>query len=136
MGIKVADSTVKALAASLNFRKMRQEIIASNIANAETPGYKAKRLDFEDALQRALDIDKTQSLQVNDERQYNVGGGGFANLEPTVYEDDDGITSADGNTVDREKEMAMMAENKILFDASVQLLNKKLGLLKYAVQSE
>lgn len=136
MGIKVSDSTVKALAASLNFRKMRQEIIASNIANAETPGYKAKRLDFEDALQRALDIDKQQSLQVSDDRQYNVGGGGFANLEPTVYEDDDGVTSTDGNTVDREKEMAMMAENKILFDASVQLLNKKLGLMKYAVQSE
>lgn len=136
MGIKIADSTVKALVASLNFRKMRQELIASNVANAETPGYKAKRLDFEAALQRAIDVDHLQSLHTNDDRQYNVGGGGFDNLEPTVYEDDDGVTSDDGNTVDREKEMAMMAENKILFDASVQLLNKKMGLLKYAVQQE
>jgi flagellar basal-body rod protein FlgB len=136
MGIKIADSTIKALEASLNFRKMRQEIIAANIANAETPGYKAKRLDFEAALQRALDIDHKQSLLTNDERQYNIGGGGFDNLEPTMYEDNDGVVSEDGNSVDREKEMALMAENKILFDASVQLLNKKLGLLKYAVQSE
>lgn len=136
MGVKVADSTVKALVASLNFRKMRQELIASNIANAETPGYKAKRLDFEAALQRAIDVDHLQTLRTDDDRQYNVGGGGFDNLEPTVYEDYDGVTSDDGNTVDREKEMAMMAENKILFDASVQLLNKKMGLMKYAVQSE
>ena len=133
--MQISDATVKALAASLNFRQMRQELISSNIANAETPGYKAKRLSFEDALQRALDIDHQQSLHSSDERHFNVGGGGFSNLEPEVYNDPNGIVSEDGNTVDRDKEMALMAENKILYDASVQLLNKKLGLLKYAIQS-
>lgn len=55
--MNVNDKTLKALAASLNFRQMRQEIISSNIANADTPGYKAKRVDFEKALARALDVD-------------------------------------------------------------------------------
>jgi flagellar basal-body rod protein FlgB len=44
--------------------------------------------------------------------------------------------SQDGNTVDRDQEMADMAENKIMYDASVQLLNKKLALMKYAVGSD
>lgn len=134
--MKIEDKTLKALAASLNFRQMRQEIISSNIANAETPGYKTKRISFEEALARALDVDGQQSLDTDDDRHYDVGSGGFNNLQPEVYEDPNGVVSEDGNTVDRDKEMAMMAQNKVLYDASVQLLNKKLGLMKYAVGSE
>lgn len=130
------DKTLKALATSLNFRQMRQELLSSNIANAETPGYKAKRLDFEEALARALDVDGNESMLTSDERHFDVGSGGFNNLQPDIYEDPNGVVSDDGNTVDRDAEMAKMAENKIMFDASVQLLNKKLGLLKYAVSSE
>lgn len=132
----IEDRTLKTLATALNMRQMRQELIASNVANAETPGYKAKRIDFEEALARAIDLDEQQSLKSNDERHFNVGGGGFENLEPTIYEDANGILSEDGNTVDRDAEMAKMAENKILYDATVQLLNKKLGLLKYVIGAE
>jgi len=134
--MRADDTTIKTLAAALNFRQMRQELITANIANAETPGYKAKRIDFEEALARAIDLDKTQSLDVDDPDHFNVGGGGFNNLEPTVFEDPNGVVSEDGNTVNRDDEMARMAENKILFDATVQLLNKKLGLMKYAIGSE
>ena len=134
--MKVEDKTMRALAASINFRQMRQELITSNIANAETPGYKAKRIGFEEALSRALDVDGEQSLNVEDERHFDVGSGGFNNLQPEVFEDPNGLVSEDGNTVDRDKEMSLMAKNKILYDASVQLLNKKLGLMKYAIGSE
>lgn len=136
MDIISGDRTIKALATSLNFRQVRQDIISSNIANSETPGYKAKKIDFEEALQRALDIDGQQSLQVENSQHFNVGQGGFKNLQPEIYDDPNGIVSEDGNTVDRDAEMANMAENKILYDASVQLLNKKLGMLKYAVVQE
>ena len=134
--MKIEDKTMQALAASINFRQMRQELITSNIANAETPGYKAKRIGFEEALSRALDVDGHQSLNVDDERHFDVGSGGFNNLQPEVYEDPNGVVSEDGNTVDRDSEMSLMAKNKILYDASVQLLNKKLGLMKYAIGSE
>ncbi|RLA64134.1 MAG: flagellar basal body rod protein FlgB [Epsilonproteobacteria bacterium] len=134
--MNIEDSTLKALSTSLNLRQMRQEIISGNIANAETPGYKAKRIDFEEALARALDIDEMQTLQGDDPRHYNVGGGGFDNLQAQVFDDPNGVISDDGNTVNRDDEMAKMAENKILFDASIQLLNKKLGLMKYAVGTE
>lgn len=134
--MELNDKTLKSLAASLNMRQMRQEIIASNVANSETPDYKSKRLDFEEALARAIDLDKSQAMKTSDEKHYNVGGGGFKSLSPQVYEDPNGDIGVDGNTVDRDKEMAKMAENKILFDASIQLFNKKMGLLKYILNSE
>lgn len=133
--MKIDDATIQALAASLKYRQLRQELIASNIANAETPGYKAKKLDFEEALARALDTDGELKMKTSDSKHFNVGGGGFNNLQPEIYEDANGIVSPDGNNVDRDQEMAEMAENKIMYDASVQLLNKKLGLLKYAITS-
>ena len=132
--MNVNDKTLEALAASLNFRQMRQEIISSNIANADTPNYKAKRLDFENALARALDVDGHLGMKSSDKKHYNVGSGEFDNLEPEIYQDPNGVVSEDGNTVDRESELAKMAENKVLYDATVQLLNKKLGLMKYAIQ--
>lgn len=130
------DKTIQALSTSLNFRQMRQEVISSNIANAETPGFKAKRLDFENALARAIDLDGNMQLQSDNKGHYNVGNGGFDNLQPEVYEDSNGVVSEDGNTVERDEEMARMARNKILYDASIQLLNKKLGLMKYAISAE
>lgn len=134
--MKVEGKTLQALAASLNLRQIRHEVLTSNIANADTPGYKAKRVDFESALQRALDVDGNLEMLTSDEKHFDVGNGGFDNLQPEIYEDPNGIVSEDGNTVDRDAEMAKMAENKILYDASVKLLNKKLGMLKYTINSE
>lgn len=134
--MNVNDKTLKALASAIKFREMRQEIISSNVANSETPGYKAKRLDFESALARALDVDGEMGMKVESGKHYDVGSGGFDNLQPELINDPNGIVSEDGNTVDREAEMAKMTENKIMYDALVQLVNKKMGLMKYAVQSE
>lgn len=134
--MNVNDKTLKALAASLNFRQMRQEVISSNIANADTPGYKAKRVDFEAALARALDVDGEMKMKTGDDEHFDVGSGGFDNLEPDIYEDSNGVVSEDGNTVDREQELAKMAENRILYDAAVQLLNKKIGLMKYTISND
>lgn len=132
----VNDKTLKALTTALNFREMRQELISSNVANANTPGFKAKKLDFEEALARALDVDGQMQMNVNDERHHNVGNGGFNNLEPEIYDNPNGVVSENGNTVDVEAEMAKMAENKLMYDALVQLINKKMGIMKYAINSE
>lgn len=134
--MEVSDKTTQALAAALNMRQLRQELINSNVANADTPGYKAKRLDFEEALAQALDSDGKLGMNTNNPEHFAVGSGGFASLKPTVYEDPNGEVKENGNTVDRDAEMAEMNENKIQYDAAVQLLNKKMGMLKYAITSE
>jgi flagellar basal-body rod protein FlgB len=132
----VNDKTLKALTTALNFREMRQELISSNVANANTPGYKAKKLDFEQALARALDVDGNMRMVTGSDRHHTVGNGGFDNLEPEIYDDPNGVVAENGNTVDVEAEMAKMAENKLMYDALVQLINKKMGIMKYAINSE
>ncbi len=132
----VNDKTLSALTTALNFREMRQEVISSNIANANTPGFKSKKVDFEEALARALDTDGQMQMNITDERHFDVGNGGFDNLEPEIYDDPNGIVSENGNTVDTEAEMGRMAENKLMYDALVQLVNKKMGLMKYAINNE
>lgn len=133
--MEINDKTMQALQAAMKFRQLKQEVHAANIANAETPNYKAQKLDFEEALARALDTDGQMNMATSDSKHFNVGNGGFNNLEPEIYDDPNGVVNPNGNTVDRDKELAEMAENKLLYDASVQLINKKFGLLKYTVGS-
>lgn len=127
------DKTTNALGASINFRQLRQNVQTANIANAETPGYKAKKLDFEDALSRAVDINGLGAMSVDHPDQFAVNGNSIANTRVDVYDNPDIAMNNDGNTVDLEREMADLADNQIAYKAAIQLINKKLGGLAYAV---
>ncbi len=130
------DRSMNALSQSLNFRQLRNDLISSNIANADTPGYKAKEINFEDSLARSINTDGQQKLNTFSENHYDVGEGGLDNLELEVTESTNNHESLDGNNVNRDEEFANLAENRILYDASIQLMNKKLGLIKYAISSD
>ncbi|MCB9025910.1 MAG: flagellar basal body rod protein FlgB [Bdellovibrionaceae bacterium] len=126
------DKTTQALGASVNFRLLRNNVTSSNIANAETPGYKAKKLDFEGALSRAIDLQGLNALNTSHEDHVPVGSGSISNLRADIYDNPDINMNNDGNTVDLEKEMSNLAENTILYKAALKLINKKLAALKYA----
>ena len=126
------DKTTRALGASANLRLLRQNITATNIANAETPGFKAKKVDFEEALSRAIDHEGLGKVHVSDEEHFLLGQGALSRIRADVYDNPDINLSNDGNTVDLEKEMASLNENTILYRAALQLINKKLGALRYA----
>lgn len=126
------DKTTNALATTLNMRQVRHNVTSSNIANAETPGYQAKKMDFEGALQRALDLDGMNSLSTSSPEHIPVGGVSVKSTRPDIYEDPEGVPGNDGNTVDVEKEMSALSENAILYKAALQLINKKMAALKYA----
>jgi flagellar basal-body rod protein FlgB len=127
------DKTTSALGASLNMRLLKHNVTSSNVANAETPGYHAKKVDFEDALARALDIDGMNTLSTTHPDHFPGGGDVAARAQPDVYENPEGAVNNDGNTVDLEKEMSNLAENQIMYKAALQLINKKLAALRYAV---
>ena len=114
----IFDKTTDALAASLNFRGQKHNVTASNIANAETPGYHAKTVDFEEALSRALNAENPTSA--------------IARTKTSIYDNPDAAVTNDGNSVNLENEMAALQENTILYKAALQLMNKKLGAMKYA----
>ncbi len=129
---EIFDKTTKGLATSLNMRQLRHNVISSNIANAETPNYHAKKLDFEEALGRALDIDDLRGISVTHSEHFPISGSGPNGIRPDVYENPEGVINNDGNTVDLEKEMSALSENNILYKSALQLINKKMAALKYA----
>lgn len=128
----VFDKTTDALAASINFRNLRHNVTASNLANAETPGYKAKVLDFEDALARAIDLEGMNAANKAGPDDFAMGSGAISRAKADIYENPEGNVTNDGNSVDMEREMSNLQENSILYKAALQLINKKLGSLRYA----
>ena len=116
MSIKVFDQTFESLSRALDLRTENQTVIASNIANADTPGYQAKELNFEKALARAIET-KEDVEQVRGE----------------IHNQINNVVKEDGNTVDRDAEMVSLAQNQLLYDAAADLVKKKLALLKYAI---
>lgn len=129
----IFDKTTDSLGAALNFRQLRHGVTSSNIANAETPGYKAKVVEFEEALNRAIDLDGAGAMTATAPEHFAMGPGSIGKARADVYDNPDVNVTNDGNTVDLEKEMATLQENSILYKAALQLINKKLGALKYAV---
>ena len=127
------DKTTRALGAVANLRQTRNNVVAANIANAETPGYQAKSVDFEDALARALDLEKLNDNEEFRPGHYPVSRGALSRVRADIYDNPDVQVNNDGNTVDLHKEMAALAENAIMYKAAIQLINKKMAALKYAV---
>lgn len=129
---QIFDKTIKALNASIQMRQLRQNVINANIANAETPNYHAKKLDFEQALTSALHREDQGNMHVEHDEHFAMGKGAIGRLRADVYDNPEINYSNDGNTVDLEKEMANQLQNSIMYDAATKLINKKLAALKYA----
>jgi flagellar basal-body rod protein FlgB len=83
------DKTTSALQSSIGMRQLRHNLTSANIANAETPGYHAKKMDFEEALSRALDLDGLRSMSTTNEGHMVVGGK-TAKVRPDIYENPEG----------------------------------------------
>lgn len=126
----VFDRTVALLGRTLDLRQQNQQAIASNIANAETPGYVPVRLQFEDNLRRALAGEGRPSAATSPAHFPLGGSGGIEKAQARVLKTPDGGIG-DRNGVRADQEMIALAENQILYEAAVQMLNKKLGILKY-----
>ncbi|MBU6154109.1 MAG: flagellar basal body rod protein FlgB [Bdellovibrionales bacterium] len=127
----IFDTTISSLNQNLNLRLENQNVISANIANADTPGYKAKTVNFEHAMREAMNTHEGVKLEVSDSNHF--GSRGPDAVVADVYDDPNGVESLDGNTVDRAGEMAKMKENEILYNASIEALRKKLGMLEYGI---
>jgi flagellar basal-body rod protein FlgB len=119
---------------SLNQRSRRSEVITANIANAETPGYRAFGYDFEKQLQDLAKMNEPIAVKVSDPRHLkNNFTQADGSMKPDVYVRPTESVDQDGNTVDMDTEMAQLAQNQILFRTAVETLNRKIGTLKYAI---
>jgi flagellar basal-body rod protein FlgB len=118
---------------ALNLRTFRQQVLASNIANADTPGYKARDIDFGAALQEiAAGREANLSLRTSDARHMSQDSNG-GNPAKLLYRDPV-QPSIDGNTVDMNMERNRFAENAVHIDANLTFLNAKIKTLLAALQ--
>lgn len=125
------DKTIKSLNAAMQMRQLKSNVVSANIANAETPGYRAKKMDFEGSLKRAIDLEELGKMHVSHDDHFLMGQGAIGRIRPDIYDNPEINYNNDGNTVDLEKEMAALNENTILYNAATKLINKKLAALKY-----
>jgi len=109
--------------AALNLRAARQELIASNIANADTPNYKARDIDFTSALQGALQGSSEKLVVATTAPGHLSGTTGDSVMGAPVMYRKPVQPSADGNTVDMDVEQAQFADNALRYEASVRFVS-------------
>ena len=116
--------------AALGLRNKKNEIIASNIANAATPNYKARDLDFNSEMSRHL---KTGNLTTTNEKHFSlmrpVSHKGVSFREPLQQ-------SLDGNTVELAVEQMEFSENSVRYSTTLSFLNSKISGLMTAIRGE
>lgn len=116
----------------MDLRQRRQEMIAANIANADTPGYKARRLEFEDLLR--------DSLPPPDELPMARTSGSHMPvalklpLEGDLQEVETPIPKKDQNSVDLEQEMARQSANQLLYNYAAQSMGGQISQLRMIIQ--
>ena len=121
---------------ALGFRAQRAEVLANNIANADTPNYKARDMDFSSVL--AAESDKQQKGRIALERtdSRHIEAEGLAMMDDTLKYRTPMQPSIDQNTVDAHLEQSNYAENAVGFQASFTLLNSKFKGLVSALRGE
>lgn len=122
-------------AVALQLRARRAEILAANLANADTPHYKARDLDFKAALQAAAGQRSATALRTTHPRHIGAPGSDPA-ARAELRHRAATQPSADGNTVDTQREQAAFAENALQYQASLTFLNGKIRSLKTAIKGE
>ena len=125
--------------AALGLRSQRQSVLASNIANGDTPNYKARDIDFTSALQAALDkaspsanatLKTTAGKHFSTPRQ---DGTTMADGTPLLYR---GVVqgAVDGNTVDMDVERNQFADNAVRYEAGITAINAQIKTMMAAIQ--
>lgn len=119
---------------SLALRTQRAEVLASNLANVDTPNYKARDIDFKSALSNQISQQSQSSaMRTSNSRHISTmsHAGGAEMLYRTPSQ-----PSLDGNTVDEQAELSRFAKNTLDFQASFQFLNGKFKGLSKAIKGE
>ena len=123
---------------ALGLRQQRHQILASNIANADTPNYKARDIDFGSELKKAVEQGRASggglALARTSERHLE-GQEAATPRQELLYRVPD-QPSLDGNTVDMDRERTQFADNAVRYQAALTLINSRIQGLKNAMQPE
>jgi len=134
-GLRLFDFTHQLLELSMRVRGARHEVLSANIANADTPGFRPKDLDFESVIQTAMEFD---DRPVSRERQMDEMLSGPLGFEASVYEPSSGgqrhgEERLDGNRVSLDRQIALLNENALSYEANLTLFSRALAKLRYVI---
>lgn len=123
---------------ALRVRAQRQELLAANIANADTPNYKARDLDFSAAMTQAVAEQKTTTSNpvLSQIAQLNLSGTNPNHNNNTALFRRVTQGSVDGNTVDMDVERNQFVDNGLRYEASLTLVNAQLKQMLAAIQGQ
>ncbi len=119
---------------ALSLRAYRQQVLASNIANADTPNYKAQDFDFASALKGAVAGRQTGDLPIDRTNPAHLAGNSGGGLVRLMYRTP-AQDSVDGNTVDMDVERTQFSENAIQYQAGLAFVTHQLKTLMTAIQA-
>lgn len=133
---KIFGTTVDLLGKTIDLRARNHNMISANLANAETPGYTPTALSFEQELKDALKGKKAGAPTMTSSGHIPLKGkaDSLQAVQGHVVETPTSSQGMDNNGVELESEMGRMVENQIMYNASVQMLNKKFEILKTAIK--
>lgn len=126
------DSALGSLPQALAARAQRTEILASNMANAETPGYKARDFDFHAALKQA----QSDRVELKTTRHGHISSNQSGGLPVDLQYRVPNQPSLDGNTVDTQLEQATFSKNALYYQATLTFLSGRFKGLKTAISGE
>lgn len=118
-------SNYQLLTRALDASSLRQHAVSNNIANVNTPGYKAQRVEFENILEQAL---SGEGMHRTNERHMGVAG--MDDLQGRVVSREGTSIRDDGNNVDIDLEMAELSANNIYYNALSSQLNAKYSMVR------
>jgi flagellar basal-body rod protein FlgB len=120
---------------ALSLRARRQEILAGNIANADTPNYKARDMDFGGELRRALDQGRgSDSLALATTSAAHVHGASTAATSAELLYRAPAQSSVDGNTVEMDAERVSFADNSLRYEFGLTMISSRIKSLLAAIQ--
>jgi flagellar basal-body rod protein FlgB len=123
---------------SVVLRSRRAEVLAANLANADTPGYKARDIDFASTLKAAAGNQSGAELKTTNSRHITSSGDAAAgaNMAAELKYRQATQPSVDGNTVDAQVEKAEFARNAVQYQASLDFLSGRIRKLLTAIRGE
>jgi len=123
---------------AIQVRKQRQDILANNLANADTPNYKARDLDWRKAMSEANDIFESgrYKTDMNTTNGRHIGGSGEISTHDFIQYRNPTQPSLDGNTVETHIEKAKYMENAIQYQATLNFLDGKISSIRGALKGE
>ncbi len=131
-----SSDTMQILQKSLNAASLQHQLITNNIANVDTPGFKASEVVFQSKLQQALDKTQNDYLRLkltNKNHIPIVPEMTINNVEPEIVTRTETSLRTDDNNVDIDSEMSKMAENTVYYSTVAELMSLKLGMLKNVI---